>query len=108
MRAVRRVDLPVGSLFVAVPVGAGGVRVAQLGARLGPSFAVELHGSWLIVERRGPLNERTSILAAASHTLREARAASSGPLPGQLAAYYDHELGVLDAAVRRLDSSRGR
>ena len=86
VRALRRVQLPAGSLFVAVPVGADGVRVAELGARLGPQFAVELHGSWLIVERRGPLAEPASILVAASRALREARAASSGPLSGQLAA----------------------
>jgi len=105
-RAMRRVELPAGDVFVAVPVGTSGLRLGRLRERLGPRFSAERLGGWLIVEGRGPFGDRASVLAAVSRALAEARAAAAGPLPEGLTAYYSHSLAVLLEARRALDSGR--
>ncbi len=101
-RAARRVELPAGALFVAVPVGASGLHLGRLRQRLGPGFFAARLGSWLIVEARGPFDDRASILTAATHALDASQTAASGPLPEGLSAYYGHSLSVLREAKRTL------
>ena len=104
VRAIRRVGLPAGDIFVAVPVGTTGLRLEQL---RGPRVTAERFGSWLIVETDGPFADRAAILAAASRSLRESRAAATGPLPGGLVAYYAHSIEVLRLAACTLMTSGG-
>ncbi|MEK6274897.1 MAG: hypothetical protein AABM30_06100 [Actinomycetota bacterium] len=101
-RAIRRVELPAGSLFVSVPVATSDIRIDGLNARLGPGFRAERIGGWLILERRGPLDDRPSIAAAIATLLREARAATFGPFHIALGGYYQLGIDVADGAERRL------
>jgi len=95
-RAIRRVELPAGSLFVAVPVAGTQIQLDRLDAR------AERIGGWLILERRGPFRDRPSIAAAISTLLREARAATTPPYHTALAGYYELGVNVADGAERRL------
>lgn len=101
-RALRRVKLPAGSLFVSVPVATSDIRLERLNARLGPGFRAERIGGWLILERHGPFDDRASIAAAISTLLREARAATLGPYHTALAGYYQLGIDVADGAERQL------
>jgi hypothetical protein len=105
-RAVRRVELPAGSLFVSVPVADTEIRLDQLRGRLGPGYVVERLGGWLILERRGPLRDRVSITAAISKALREARAATTDRNNIPLAGYYRLGIYVADRAERQLRLER--
>ncbi|MEP6909095.1 MAG: hypothetical protein ABI896_01535 [Actinomycetota bacterium] len=101
-RALRRVDLPVGAVFVSVPVATSDVRLDRLNSRLGPGYSAERIGGWLLLERRGPLNDRVAIAAAISTLLYEAQNATFGPYHSALAGYYRLGIDVADGAERRL------
>ena len=101
-RAIRRVDLPAGSVFVSVPVAGSDIRLDRLRAGLGPGFRAERIGGWLILERRGPLADRPSIAAAISTLLRKAQAETKGRYHTALAGYYELGIDVADDAERRL------
>lgn len=105
-RAIRRVELPAGSVFVSVPVASSNIRIDRLNARLGPGFTAERLGGWLILERRGPLPDRPAIATAISTLLREAKAATFGPYHTALAGYYQLGIDVADGAERRLRLDR--
>ena len=104
-RALRRVELPAGSLFVSVPVADTEIRLHQLQSRLGPGFVVEKLGGWLILERRGPLRDRASIAAAISKGLREAQVATV-QYNLALAGYYRLGIYVAEGAERQLQLDR--
>jgi hypothetical protein len=101
-RAIRRVQLPAGSVFVSVPVATSEIRLDRLRASLGDGFSAERIGGWLILERRGPLLDRPSIAAAIATLLRGARDATSGRYHTALAGYYELGIDVADGAERRL------
>jgi hypothetical protein len=101
-RAIRRVELPAGSVFVSVPVAHSEIRLDRLRARLGDGFRVERIDGWLLLERRGPLHDRPAIAAAISRVLREAQAATAGRYHTALAGYYDLGIDVADGARLRL------
>lgn len=105
-RALRRVDLPAGSVFVSVPVAGSRIRLGQLNARLGPGFSAERIGGWLILERRGPLRDRATIAVAISTLLREAESATLGPYHTALVGYYQLGIDVADGAARQLRLDR--
>jgi hypothetical protein len=92
VRALHRVDLPAGSVYVAVPVAKTRIRLAALRAQLGPGFSAERLGGWLILERKGPLSDRVSIADAIAILLRKAQSATSNPYQPALRRYY--ELGI--------------
>jgi len=104
-RALRRVELPAGSLFVSVPVADTEIRLHQLQSRLGPGFVVEKLGGWLILERQGPLRDRASIAAAISKGLREAQVATV-QYNLALAGYYRLGIYVAEGAERQLRLDR--
>jgi hypothetical protein len=106
VRALRRVELPAGSVFVSVPVADTEIRLDQLRGRLGAGYVVERLGGWLILERRGPLSDRASIAAVISKVLREAQAATRGPNAITLAGYYRLGIEVADGAERQLRLER--
>jgi len=81
-RAVRRVDLPAGDVWVAIP-----------------------GRPWVIVHRPGPFRDRVSILDAVAEALRDHR---GGTLPPDVAGYEALSLAVIAVAKTRLDSSRAR
>jgi len=101
-RAIRRIELPAGSVFVSVPVAGSDIRLERLRARLGPGFSAERIGGWLILERRGPLQDRPSIAAAIATLLRGAQDATSGRYHTALAGYYELGIDVAVGAERRL------
>lgn len=107
-RALRRVELPAGSVFVSVPVAGSDIRLDRLNARLAPGFTAERVGGWLILERRGPLTDRSSIAAAISTLLREAQAATSSPYHSALARYYQLGIDVANGAEGGLRLDRAR
>jgi hypothetical protein len=95
-RALRRVDLPAGSVFVAVPVAETQIRVEQL------EGTGERVGGWLILRRAGPMHDRAAIAEAIGGLLREARAATVPPYDVALGGYYKLGIDVADGARRRL------
>jgi mannosyltransferase len=95
-RAIRRIDLPAGSVFVAVPLAGTKLRLDRLDAQ------AERIGGWLILRRAGPLVDRPAIAAAIATLLREARAATVAPYHSALAGYYELGIDVADGAERRL------
>jgi hypothetical protein len=95
-RAIRRVDLPAGSLFVAVPVAGTQIRLDRIHSR------AERIGGWLILEQPGPLRDRASIATSVARLLREARAATVPPYHSALAGYYELGINVADGARLRL------
>jgi hypothetical protein len=101
-RALRRVDLPAGSVFVSVPVAGSEIRLSRLRERLGPGYTVERIDGWLLLERRGPLEDRPAIAAAIERALREAQAATEGRYDTALAGYYDLGIDVAEGARLRL------
>jgi hypothetical protein len=101
-RAIRRVDVPAGTVFVAVPLADFEVRLERLNAQ------AERIGGWLILRRPGPIGDRPAIAAAISTLLREARAATVAPYDINLAGYYQLGIDVADGAERRLRLDRAR
>jgi hypothetical protein len=95
-RALRRVDLPAGSLFVAVPVAGTRIRVQKLDGH------AQRIGGWLILEQPGPLLTRSDIAEAIAVLLREARAATVQPYHSALAGYYELGINVAEGARSRL------
>ena len=105
-RALRRVEVPAGSVFVSVPVATSDIRLDMLNAQLGPGFSAERIGGWLILERHGPVPDRPAIAAAISTLLREAQAATSGEYHTALVGYYELGIDVAEGAERRLRLDR--
>src|SRR6266545_69459 len=101
-QAIRRIELPAGSVFVSVPVAGSDIRLDRLRAHLGPRFRAERIGGWLILERRGPVRDRPSIAASIATLLRQAQAATTGRYHTALAGYYELGIDVADGAERRL------
>ena len=95
-RAIRRVNLPAGTVFVAVPLAETQVRLDRLDPQ------AERIGGWLILRRRGPIDDRPAIAAAIATLLREARAATVAPYHSALDGYYKLGIDVADGAERRL------
>ncbi len=95
-RAIRRVDVPAGTVFVAVPLADTQIRLDGLNAE------AERIGGWLILRRRGPIDDRPAIAASIAMLLREARAATVAPYDPALAGYYKLGIDVADGAERRL------
>ena len=101
-RAIRRVRLPAGSLYVAVPVAKTRIRLDRLRARLDSGSHAERIGGWLILEQKGPIRDRPAIAAGIANLLREARAATTRPYHTALEGYYRLGIDVADGARRRL------
>ena len=99
-RAIRRVDVPAGTVYVAVPLADTQVQVDQLSGR------AERIGGWLILRHPGPTEDRPEIAAAISTLLREARAATVAPYDPALAGYYKLGIDVAEGAERRLRLDR--
>jgi len=99
-RAIRRVDVPAGTVFVAVPLAETQVRLDRLDAQ------AERIGGWLILRRRGPIDDRPAIAAAIADLLREARAATVAPYHSALDGYYKLGIDVAEGAERRLRLDR--
>jgi hypothetical protein len=99
-RAIRRVDVPAGTVFVAVPLAETQVRLDRLNAQ------AERIGGWLILRSPGPIGDRPAIAAAISTLLREARTATVAPYDPALAGYYKLGINVAEGAERRLRLDR--
>ena len=95
-RALRRVDLPAGSVVVTVPLAGTRLRADRLHGH------GERVGGWLILRRQGPMRDRAQIAAAIGALLREARAATVAPYDPALDGYYKLGIDVADGAVGRL------
>jgi hypothetical protein len=108
LRALRRVELPAGSVYVSVPVARTNIRLEELRARLEPGFEAERVGGWLILRRRGPITDRASIAAAISTLLREAQAATVRPYHSALGRYYQLGIDVAEGAEGGLRLNNAR
>ncbi len=100
--AIRRVEVPAGTVFVAVPLADTQVRLDLLNPQ------AERIGGWLILRRPGPIGDRPAIAAAISTLLREARTATVAPYDPALAGYYKLGIDVAEGAERRLRLDRAR
>jgi len=106
-RAIRRVRLPAGSLYVAVPVAGTKIRLGRLRKTLDERSDAQRIGGWLILEQKGPITDRPAIAAGIANLLREARAATAPPYHTALEGYYRLGIDVADGAQRRLRLDRG-
>jgi hypothetical protein len=108
VRALNRVELPAGSVYVAVPLARTAVRLGQLRSRLAPGFTAERLRGWLILGRRGPLADRAEIAGSITTLLREAKDATVDPYQPALRRYYELGIYVADGADRQLRLERAR
>jgi hypothetical protein len=105
IRAVRRAGLPVGSVFVAVPIDQGRVDVPGLRGRLGPRFVAQPYAHWLIIRATGPFLNRRAALTAAAEALSAAQMSIHGE-SAQLDGYFRQGLASLHGALRALESDQ--
>jgi hypothetical protein len=92
VEAAERIDLPSGDLYVAVPLGP---------ARLtGPSEGRRF-GSWLLIRREGPFEDRAAILIAAHEALAAVRPRLTN-VPEPLAGWFGLNDEVLCGALSSL------
>ncbi len=78
-RALRRVDLPAGAAFVAVPLDGAVLDEQALSSALGPGFEARRFPLWLLVRARGPLRSERSVLESLVRILDGTRAAVGTP-----------------------------
>ena len=101
IRAVRRAGLPVGSVFVAVPIDQGRVDVPGLRGRLGPRVVVQPCAHWLIIRATGPFLNRRAVLTATMEALSAAQLSIHGE-SAQLDGYFRQGVAPLQGALRAL------
>jgi hypothetical protein len=104
-RLLERLQLPAGSVYVAVHLDfATRVNRARLEKELGPGHQVHLSGLWLLVQTRGPFDERVEVARAALRAWTAAAAALDTDSP-RLTGYLDQGARALCGAVRELGAS---
>lgn len=99
LRAVERIEPPVGRVVVSVPLGDGRLDREQLEQALGGGFVVHPFGGWLLVEATGPFPDERVVLLAVSHALRSSREAITDG-SGALGWYFNVTLAALCGSVR--------
>lgn len=91
-RAVERVELPIGDVFVAVPVGEAAVDLGRLRDQLGAGYEVRRFPSWLLVRAEGPFAETSPALEATFRALEASLAATEAERYPELAFYLNRSL----------------
>jgi hypothetical protein len=105
IRALGRVDPPVGELFVSVPIGVSSLDVPRLEALLGPEFEPHRFGRWLLIRGQGPYVDDHAVLLAVYEALAAARESAVGPKSAELGWYYTTTLSVLCGSLRTFGES---
>ncbi|HXV95357.1 MAG TPA: hypothetical protein VD695_02325 [Gaiellaceae bacterium] len=97
-----RMQFPVGSLFLAIPLDfAGRVDATRLQARLGPTCEVRVFDSWLLLAARGPFTDRLALAEAGALGMAAAEQSVETSSP-RLARYFSQSLRTLCGVVRSL------
>ncbi|MGI8606367.1 MAG: hypothetical protein ACR2L0_04330, partial [Gaiellaceae bacterium] len=100
LRSLARVDIPVPSLVVSVPIGATRLDSERLASLLGRGLEAERFGPWLLVEGRGPYADHHSVLLAAYRALAAVRDSTTSPRKDELGWYFATTLAVLCSSLR--------
>jgi hypothetical protein len=99
LRAVDRIEPPVGRVVVSVPLGDGSLDRERLDELLGEGFAVHEFGGWVLVEGTGSYEEQRDVLLVITHALRSARD-SIDDKSSALGWYFNVTLATLCGAAR--------
>jgi hypothetical protein len=99
--AVRRIDYPVDSAYIAIPIGTTEVRLRDL-VTSSSSIEAALFRRWLVIRAGASFQDESALLAAVRRAVTEARAALVEPLPPALAGWFDLNLDVLCKSLREL------
>jgi hypothetical protein len=98
-----RMQFPVGSLFLAIPLDfAGPVDATRLQARLGPTYEVRVFDSWLLLAARGPFTDRLAVAEAGAMGMAAADPVGRDESSPRLARYFSQSLRTLCGVVRSL------
>jgi Dolichyl-phosphate-mannose-protein mannosyltransferase len=95
LAATKRLDYPVGVVWVAVPTGTTEVANVQVaGARQ--------FGSWLLVRAEGPFPNRVAVLRASEDALAGVRPSLREPIPDALDGWFELNQEVLCESIATL------
>jgi hypothetical protein len=96
--ALDRVDYPSGDLYVAVPTGT---------TASGPVQGGQDFGSWLLIRREGPFDDKKEVLRAVEDSLARAQAQLQPPVPAALAGWFELNRAVICETLAKLGSRCG-
>lgn len=105
LRSLERVDTPVRSLIVSVPIGVTTLESERLGSLLGPGLEAERFGPWLLIEGKGPYADGHAVLLDTYRALAAVRDSTTSPRKDELSWYFTTTLSVLCGSLRTFGES---
>jgi hypothetical protein len=105
LRSLERVDTPVRSLVVSVPIGATTLSAPRLDTLLGPGLEARRFGGWILVRGEGPFVEGHAVLLATYRALAAVRDSTTSPRKDELSWYFTTTLSVLCGSLRTFGES---
>ena len=100
LRSLERIDTPVRSLVVSVPIGATTLDSGRLVSLLGRGLEAERFGGWLLVRGNGPYADGHAVLLATYRALAGVRDSTTSARKGELSWYFTTTLSVLCGSLR--------
>jgi len=105
LRSLERVDTPVRSLVVSVPIGATMLDSGRLVSLLGRGLDAERLGPWLLIDGKGPYADGHAVLLATYRALAAVRDSTTSPRKDELSWYFTTTLSVLCGSLRTFGES---
>ena len=105
LRSLERIDTPVRSLVVSVPIGATTLDSRRLASLLGRGLEEERFGGWLLIHGKGPYADGHAILLATYRALAAVRDSTTSQRKDELSWYFTTTLSVLCGSLRTFGES---
>jgi hypothetical protein len=105
LRSLERVDTPVRSLVVSVPIGVTTLDSGRLVSLLGRGLDAERLGPWLLIDGKGPYADGHAVLLATYRALAAVRDSTTSPSKDELSWYFTTTLSVLCGSLRTFGES---
>jgi hypothetical protein len=105
LRSLERIDTPVRSLVVSVPIGSTTVDSGRLASLLGRRVEAKRFGGWLLVRGKGPYADGHAILLATYRALAAVRDSTTSARKDELSWYFTTTLSVLCGSLRTFGES---
>jgi hypothetical protein len=105
LRSLERVDTPVRSLVVSVPIGVTTLDSGRLVSLLGRGLDAERLGPWLLIDGKGPYADGHAVLLATYRALAAVRDSTTSPRKDELSWYFTTTLSVLCGSLRTFGES---